>query len=137
MKPSRPGPTRTAPPRPPDQFPGGGRYRAYVAFGACGGFLLVSGLLILRAAWALGSGPQAWQELLEGFRSPLARIYHLAALVGIVWFTLRFFRLFPKTQPPRIGPAPSPPDAFFSVALNGAFLVVSVLLVLVLWGVGS
>jgi len=135
MKPRQAGPTRTAPARPPDQFPTQGRYRSYVAFGSCGIFLLLSGLLVLRAVWALGQGPAAWERLQHDFAHPAYLVYHVLALVGIVWFTLRFFRLFPKTQPPRIGPLRRPPDAFFRVALNGAFVVVTLGLVLVLWGV--
>ena len=134
MKPRRAGPTRTAPPHPPEQFPFRGRYLGYVAFGSCGIFFLLSGLILLRAVWALGEGPQAWQGLLEDFANPGYLVYHALALGGLVWFTLRFFRLFPKTQPPRIGPAKRPPDAVFAVALNAAFVVVSALLVLVLWG---
>ena len=48
MKPSKPGPTRTAPPRPPDKFPGKGRYPSYLAFGACGAFLMISASLVIR-----------------------------------------------------------------------------------------
>jgi fumarate reductase subunit C len=124
-----------ADPRPPDRFPVGGRYLSYVLFGACGGLLMLSALIVLRAVWALGEGEGAWQELLGQLASPAYVIYHVIAFVGIVWFTLRFFRLFPKTQPPKIGPAPRPPDAFFAVALNGAFAVVTAALAAVLWGV--
>jgi fumarate reductase subunit C len=141
MKPRRPGPTRTAPPHPPGKFPfqaGLGRRNgpllAYITFGSCGIFFLLSALLVLRAVWALGDGAGDWQQLLADFGSPAYLIYHAIAFVALVWFTLRFFRLFPKTQPPRIGPAKRPPDAFFAVALNGAFVVVSAALVAVLWG---
>lgn len=134
MKPTRPGPTRTAPPRPPDQFPSQGRYRSYIAFGSCGAFLMLSGLLVLRAVWDLGNGEAAWNACLASFRNPIYVLYHLAALIGLVWFTLRFFHLFPKTQPARIGPMKRPPDALFALALNGAFAVVSLVVVLILWG---
>jgi fumarate reductase subunit C len=134
MKPRKAGPTRTAPPRPPDRFPFRGRYLPYILFGSCGIFFLLSGLILLRMVWALGDGAADWQQVLADFARPGYLVYHALAFVGLVWFTLRFFRLFPKTQPPRIGPAPRPPDAFFAVALNGAFVVVSAALVAVLWG---
>jgi fumarate reductase subunit C len=134
MKPRNGGATRTAPPHPPVRFPFRGRYLPYITFGSCGIFFLLSGLILLRVVWALGDGPQAWQQVLADFGNPLYLAYHVVALVGLVWFTLRFFRLFPKTQPPKIGPAKRPPDAFFAVALNGAFVVVSLVLVAVLWG---
>ena len=77
MRPSRPGPTRTAPPRMPDQFWTRGRYRGYIAFGACGFFLLALGLLLLRAVWVLGSGdPAAWERLLAGYANPLYLVFH-------------------------------------------------------------
>jgi fumarate reductase subunit C len=135
MRPRRAGPTRTAPPRPPDQFPTRGRYRAYVLFGLCGGFLLVSGLLLLRVVWALGSGAAAYRSVLGSFGHPLYLAYHALALVGLVWFTLRFFGLFPKSQPPRIGPLRPPPDAVIAVLLYSAFAVTTLLLLLVLTGV--
>ncbi len=135
MKAHRPGRTRTAPPRMPDHYPLRGRYRAYLAFGSCGLFFLLTGLLVLRAVWALGTGAEAWQALLSDFRHPLYLLYHAIALGALVWFTLRFFRLFPKTQPPRIGPVKPPPEPVLVAGLHGALVVVSLLLVLVLAGV--
>ncbi len=135
MRPSRPGPTRTAPPRMPDQFWTRGRYRGYIAFGACGFFLLALGLLLLRAVWVLGSGdPAAWERLLAGYANPLYLVFHFVSLLALIWFGLRFFRVFPKTQPPKIGPFPRPPDVFFAVALNGAFVATTALGVALLWG---
>lgn len=134
MKPAQPGPTRTAPPRMPDQFPGRGNYLGYVAFGMCGFVLYAVSFLLLRAVWALGTSERAWVSLMEEFTNPIYILFHVFALVALTWFALRFFRLFPKTQPPRIGPFKRPPDAFFAVALNGGFIAVSALVVAVLWG---
>ena len=135
MKPSRPGPTRTAAPRMPDQFWTRGRYRGYIAFGACGFFLMTVGLLMLRAVWLLGQhDPEAWARLLDGYANPIYLAFHAISLVALVWFGLRFFRVFPKTQPPTIGPFPRPPDVFFAVALNGAFVAATALGVALLWG---
>ena len=58
----------------------------------------------------------------------------LLALVGVVWFSLRFFSIFPKAQPPRIGPAKPPPAPVILAILNGGFAVVTALLALILWG---
>lgn len=135
MKPRRPAPTRTAPPRPPDGYPTRGRYLAYVAFGSCGLFFLLTGLILLRTVWALGSGAAAWDGVLADLRHPLYLAYHALALVALVWFTLRFFRLFPKSQPPRIGPLPRPPEAVFKIALHGGLVVVTLALVMLLGGV--
>ena len=136
MRPSGPASTRTAPPRMPNQFWTRGRYRGYIAFGACGFFLMTVSLVLLRVAWVLGRhDAAAWAELLEDFANPIYVVFHLVSLGAMVWFALRLFRVFPKTQPPKIGPFPRPPDLFFAVALNGAFVAVSALLGAVLWGV--
>ncbi len=136
MKAQAPAPTRTALPAMPNHFPFRGRYLGYILFGSCGFFLLVVGLLILRAVWVLGSGDAAaWQELVfEDFANPIYLAFHALALIAVVWFALRFFRLFPKTQPPKIGPFPRPPDAFFAVALHGALIGATIVLGLLLWG---
>ena len=129
--------TRTAPPWQPRGFPLGGRRTAYVAFGASGAFLVLVALLVLRAVWVLGAhDAAAWQGLIHGdFANPGYLLFHAVALVALLWFAFRYFRLFPKTQPPRIGPFPRPPLLVFAAALNGGLVVATVLLVLVLGGV--
>jgi fumarate reductase subunit C len=134
MQPSRPGPTRTAPPRRPDGFPGKGNYRSYIAFGCGGFFLMTLSLLVLRAVWALGNGEAAWQRLQTGFQNPLYVIYHALAFLWLTWFILRLFRLFPATQPKRIGPFQRPPDALLVAGLSGAFVVVTLVVAAILWG---
>lgn len=134
MKPAKPGPTRTAPPRRPDGFPGRGNYRAYIAF-ACGGFFLMSvSYLVLRAVWALGNGEAAWNELQASFQNPLYVIFHAIAFVWLSWFILRLFRLFPATQPKRFGPLKRPPDAVLVAGLSAVFVVVTLVLAAILWG---
>ena len=87
MRPSRPGATRTAPPRMPDLYPARGRYLPYIAFGSCGLLLLLVGFGILRGVWVLGEhDPAAWQAHLATYRHPLALLFHLFALVALGWF---------------------------------------------------
>ena len=134
MKPAKPGATRTAPPRPPDGFPSQGNYRAYLAFGFGGFFLFTLSLLVLRSVWAIGNGEAAWNRLQLGFQNPLYVIYHALAFLWLSWFILRLFRLFPATQPKRIGPFKRPSDALLVAGLSGAFVVVTLALVAILWG---
>ncbi|MAE96670.1 MAG: hypothetical protein CL910_18640 [Deltaproteobacteria bacterium] len=124
MKPATPGPTRTAPPRPPDKFPSAGRYPAYLAFGACGAFLMISALVLIGAVWAVGNGEAAWNDYRELLSHPVFLVYHVAAFIGLTWFTLRLFRLFPATQPYRIGPLKRPADAVMVAGLYGLFFTV-------------
>ena len=134
MKPAKPGPTRTAAPRPPDGFPSRGNYRAYIAFGMGGFFLFTLSLLVLRAVWALGNGEAAWSRVQASFQNPLYVIYHAVAFVWLTWFILRLFRLFPATQPKRIGPFQRPPDALLVAGLSGAFVLVTLVVAAILWG---
>jgi fumarate reductase subunit C len=134
MGPGKPGPTRTAPPRMPRQFPMQGRYRAYTLFDATGVVYLLLGLLAVRLAWALGDGPVAWNAAMEGFRNPLYLAFHALAFVSVVFVGVRFFRLFPKAQPSRIGPLRPPSQPVISAMLYAGWIGVSVVLTLILAG---
>jgi fumarate reductase subunit C len=134
MKPDRPGATRTAPPRKPDGFPDRGNYRGYIAFGFGGFFLMTVSYLVLRAVWALGNGEAAWNRVQESLQNPLYVIFHALAFLWLSWFILRLFRLFPATQPRRIGPFKRPPDALLVGGLSTAFVVVTLAFAAILWG---
>jgi fumarate reductase subunit C len=134
MKPTRPAPTRTAPPRPPDGFPRRGNYPGYVAFGFGGFFLMSVSLLVLRAVWALGNGEAAWNRVQASFQNPVYVIFHGLAFVWLTWFILRLFRLFPATQPRRLGPIRRPPDALLVGGMSAAFVAVTLAFAAILWG---
>ena len=134
MRPAKGEPTRSAPPRPPDGFPSRGNYRAYIAFGFGGFFLFTVSLLVLRAVWALGNGEAAWARVQTSFQNPVYVIFHALALLWLTWFILRLFRLFPATQPKRIGPFRRPPDALLVGGLTGVFVVVTLVVAAILWG---
>ncbi len=136
MQPSRPGRTRTAAPVMPPRFPSGGRYRSYIAFGGSAFFFLAMSLLVLRAVWALGSGEPQWRAQLEDYAHPLYVAFHALAAGVFVWCGWRFLiQLFPKSQPPRIGPFPRPPVAVFPPLLGAVWLGTTAITVAVLWGV--
>jgi len=135
MAPSRPGSTRTAPPELPGQFPFAGRYRGYTLFAWTGVLYLLLGFLVLRVVWALGESPQAFDSVIASFRNPLYIVFHLLALVGVCFVAVRFFWLFPKAQPPRIGPAKPPPQPVILAMLYGLWIGVTLLLSAILAGV--
>jgi fumarate reductase subunit C len=118
----------------PAQFPLSGRYRAYTLFDATGLIYLLVGFLVLRAVWALGSGEAAWQNVLDGYRNPISVLFHLLALVCVVFVGVRFFRLFPKAQPPRMGRVKTPPQPLILGALYTAWAVVTVVFAAILTG---
>ena len=133
MKPHGTERTRTAPPRGPAGYPlGQPRYRAYILYAATSLLFLLQGFLVLRGAWALGSGPEAWAAYLDGLANPIYRAWHALVLVVTVWFGARtFFKLFTKTQPPIF---PLPPLELIPPAIGAAWLAVTGVLVAVLGG---
>ena len=134
MAPSRPGRTRTAPPRMPREFPLAGRYRAYTLFDATGVIYLLLGLLALRLVWALGSGEGDWSAAMHGLANPLYLLFHALALVSVIFVGVRFFRLFPKAQPPKLGPAKPPPQPVILAMLYAVWLGATLALGVVLAG---
>ena len=134
MTPRRPGPTRTAPPQLPGQFPFRGGYRGYTLFAWTGVLYLLVGFLALRVVWALGNGPDAFGAVIASFENPIYIAFHLLALLGVCFVGVRFFALFPKAQPPQIGPLKPPPAPVIVTVLYGAWIGVTVLLSAILAG---
>jgi len=134
MTPHRPGSTRTAAPQVPDDFWTRRRMLTYLLFDATGLPYMLVGLLALRVAFALGRGPEAWARLMQDFSHPLYVAFHVLALIAAVFVGVRFFRLFPKAQPPRIGPAKPPPGLLIHAGLYAAWLGLTLVLLIVLGG---
>jgi fumarate reductase subunit C len=118
----------------PNEYPMGGRYAAYTLFDATGIVYMLLGLLILRAVWALGTGEAAWQGILSGYESPLYIAFHVFSLICVVFVGVRFFRLFPKAQPPQIGPLKPPPQPVIAGMLYAVWIGVTLALTVVLAG---
>ena len=135
MRPPKPGPTRTAPPMVPDRFWTQPRMLTYLLFDATGIVYMLVGFVALRVAWALAGGLAAWQELQRAFASPGYVIFHLIALVSAIFVGVRFFRLFPKAQPAKIGPAKPPPQPVLHAMLYAAWAGVTLVLLAVLGGI--
>ena len=109
MAPPKPGRTRTAPPQMPSSWWGEKRIRTYLLFDATGILYFLIGFQAIRLTNALAAGPAAWKAAIESLSSPLYIAFHLLCLVSVVFVAVRFFRLFPKAQPPSIGPLKPPP----------------------------
>ena len=136
MRPSKPGRTRTAPPAAAPKYPMGGGYLSYIVFGGCSLFFVFSSLILLRTVWAIGNGAEAYAAVLEDFENPVYIAYHVLAVLGFLFTGWRFLvQLFGKSQPPRIGPLPSPPPHVFPPLMIGAWLVTSVAVLVVAWGI--
>ena len=135
MAPRKPGSTRTAPPQMPATYWSQPRMRTYLLFGATGILYLLVGFVALRVANALAAGPEAWATLQASFAHPIYLLFHGLALAGAIFVGVRFFRLFPKAQPPSIGPAKPPPAPILHAMLYAAWAGVTVVLLVVLGGI--
>lgn len=134
MTPRQKGPTRTAPPMMPSTWWSAPRIRTYLLFGASGFLYLLEGLLVLRLAWALGKGPDAWQAALSSLSNPLYIGFHFVVLVSLVLVGKRAFgKMMPKMQP-RGGPLPELSAGAVRGLIFGAWAAITIFMVLVLSG---
>jgi fumarate reductase subunit C len=111
-----------------------GRYFTYTLFGLTGILYLLCGFVALRVVWALGTSAGAWQEILAQLSHPLYVVFHAVSFAAVIFVGVRFFRLFPKAQPAKIGPAKPPPAPVLVAMLYGAWIAVAGGLALVLAG---
>ena len=134
MAPSKPGPTRTAPPQMPASWWSHPRIRTYLLFDATGIVYLLLGLVALRVVWALGAGPEVWDATMASLSNPLYIAFHVLGLVSVIFVGVRFFRFFPKAQPPRIGPVKPPPQPVIVAGLYVAWIGLTLVLAFILAG---
>jgi fumarate reductase subunit C len=135
MAPSRPGRTRTAPPQMPAQFPVSGRYLTHTLFGATGFLYLLCGFGALRAVWILSDhDAAAWKAFLDEYATAPLIALHVVCLAAVIFVGVRFFSLFPKSQPAKIGPAKPPPRPILHAGLYVVWIAVSGGLALVMAG---
>ncbi len=134
MAPKTPGKTRTAPPQIPASWWSTSRMRAYLAFDATGFVYLLVGFLAIRLVWALGSGQGAYDSALGALENPIYIVWNVFALLCVIGVGVRFFRLFPKAQPARLGPAKPPPGPVIHAGLYLAWIGITVLLSAILAG---
>jgi len=98
------------------------RIRTYLLFDATGIVYLLLGLVALRVVWALGAGPEVWDATIASLSNPLYIAFHVLGLVSVIFVGVRFFRFFPKSQPPRIGPVKPPPQPVILAGLYAAWI---------------
>jgi fumarate reductase subunit C len=134
MTPTRAGRTRTAPPQAPTGWYTQPRMLRYLLFDATGFVYLLCGFGALRAVWLLGSGPTAWAEFQQEYAQPGMIALHAVLLAAVIFVGVRFFRLFPKSQPAKIGPAKPPPRPIIHAMLYAAWIAVSGGLALIMAG---
>lgn len=133
MHPPEPGRTRTAPPEMPSTWWSAPRIRTYLLFDATGIIYFLLSFLAIRLVWALGEGPERFNEVLSSFANPIYIAFHALAFASVVFVGVRFFSLFPKAQPRDTG-LPMPPAAAIKGLLYVVWIGVTVLLSAILAG---
>jgi fumarate reductase subunit C len=134
MAPHRAASTRTAPPQMPSSWWSTPRMRAYLAFDATGFVYFLVGFLAIHLVWALGAGREPYARAQSALENPIYIVWNVFALLCVIGVGVRFFRLFPKAQPPRIGPLKPPPGTLIHVGLYVAWIGVTVLFSAILAG---
>lgn len=135
MAPPKPGRTRTAPPQMPSTWWSAPRIRTYLLFDATGIVYFLVGFLAIKIVGSLGEGQGAWQAQMKALENPLYIAFHVLALVSVIFVAVRFFRLFPKAQPPAIGPAKPPPGPVIHAMLYVVWGAITLVLSLAMAGV--
>ena len=135
MAPPKPGRTRTAPPQMPSTWWSAPRIRTYLLFDATGVIYFLVGFLAIKIVGQLADGPAAWQAQMKALENPLYIAFHALALASVIFVAVRFFRLFPKAQPPSIGPAKPPPGPVIHAMLYVVWLGLTAFISLALAGV--
>jgi fumarate reductase subunit C len=134
MAPPKPGRTRTAPPQMPASWWGSSRIRTYLLFDATGIIYFLIAFLAIGLVRALGDGPIAWHGALSRFDNPIYIAFHILCLISVIFVAVRFFRLFPKAQPPKIGPVAPPPGHVIQAMLYVVWIGITVLMTAILAG---
>ena len=134
MAPPNPGRTRTAPPQMPATWWGSKRILTYLLFDATGFIYLVIGFLAIRLIRALAQGEAAWDAAMAGLQNPIYIAFHVLCLASVLFVAVRFFRLFPRAQPPSIGPLRTPPGAVIHGMLYLVWISITAGLGLILAG---
>ena len=134
MAPPKPGRTRTAPPQMPATWWSAKRIRTYLLFDATGIIYFLVAFVAIRLVNALVAGPEAWNAAMESLKNPLYIAFHVLCLVSVIFVAVRFFRLFPKAQPPTIGPLVPPPAPVIHGMLYVVWLGITALMTAILAG---
>jgi fumarate reductase subunit C len=119
----------------PKTWWGSKRILTYLLFDATGIIYFLLGFGAIAWFKALAGGPEAWEAHRALMATPGMIALHALCFVSVIFVAVRFFRLFPKAQPPSIGPLKPPPGPVIHVALYVAWLGVTVAFGFILAGV--
>ena len=108
--------------------------KRYARFGMTGWIYLLASLSAIEVVYALGSGPEAYAQMQALLANPLVVLFHAFSLFSVGYVLVRFFELFPKAQPARIGPAKPPPAPVLTAMLYAAWIGITVVLTAILGG---
>ncbi|MDN3920900.1 fumarate reductase subunit C [Roseateles violae] len=61
--------------------------------------VLAYAIVLMTGVWRLAQGPEAFEGWLQALRSWPALVFHLLLLVAMVYHTISWFEIMPKTMP--------------------------------------
>ncbi len=131
MAPPSPGRTRTAPPQTPATWWSSARIRTYLLFDATGILYFLVAFVAIGMIRALAAGKEAWKAAMTSLENPIYIAFHVLCLAAVIFVAVRFFRLFPKAQPPDM---PVPPRPIIHATLYVAWIGITVGLTAILAG---
>jgi fumarate reductase subunit C len=134
MAPPKPGRTRTAPPQMPKTWWGSKRMRTYLLFDATGFIYFLLGFGAIAWFNALAGGKETWEAHIAAMSTVPMIILHAICFASVIFVGIRFFRLFPKAQPPSIGPLKPPPGPVIHATLYVVWAVITIVFGLILAG---
>ncbi len=131
MAPPSPGRTRTAPPQTPATWWSSARIRTELLFDATGILYFLVAFVAIGMIRALAAGKEAWKAAMTSLENPIYIAFHVLCLAAVIFVAVRFFRLFPKAQPPDM---PVPPRPIIHATLYVAWIGITVGLTAILAG---
>lgn len=74
-------------------------YVRYMAREASCVFITIYALILLTGLWRLSQGPAAFDAWRATLTTPTSILFHLAALVLVIYHSWTWFKIMPKTMP--------------------------------------
>ncbi len=111
-------------------------YTGYMIREATSVFIGIYTAILLVGLIRLYQGAEAYNAWLAALQSPLSILFHVVALLLALYHTVTWFAVTPKAMHVQIG-TEKVPDSFIVIGHYGAAVVTSLIILLVVMGVGE
>jgi len=97
-------------------------------------FVFCYSLILMTGLLRLSQGEQAWEHWLQSLQHPLYQVFHVLALLAVLYHAYTWFKLAPKIMVLRIGSWTLPEQAMILGQWCAFVLCALTMLAVVLWG---